>query len=110
MFDRPVECSWSDTLSKSDVEHSTTSGPARLTPHQAEVPLAADWTLFSAAALEREVGAALSEAWVRQFCGDFSTPELAARCLASPRAPEAAWELLARYFGEDPRRLSATVR
>ena len=109
-FDRALECGWADTLSKTDVEHSTSSAPARLTPHVAEVPLAADWTLLSAAALEREVGAALGEAWLRQFCGDVSTPELAARCLASARAPDAPWEILARYFGEDPHRLSATLR
>lgn len=109
-FDRAVELGWADTLSKTDVEHSTTSGPARLSPHLPEVPLAADWTRLAAAALEREVTAGLGEAWLRQFCGDVSTPELAARCLASSRAPEAPWEILARYFGEDPRRLRAALR
>lgn len=106
----PLEIKWSDSLSATDVEHSTTHAPAHLTPHRAEVPAATDWETHAAQALQREVGAALDSAWVNQFCAEVASAEAAARCVASPRAPEAPWAVLSTYFGEGAAHLRVVMR
>ncbi|MDP3504778.1 MAG: EMI domain-containing protein [Myxococcales bacterium] len=96
----PLVVDVKDDVTADDLDHDVTHPPAKLAPHRAQVLTDSGFEARVVDVATRRVSEALERAWVTSFCTTLDTPEAAARCVASKRAPAEAWVPLSRFTGE----------